>query len=237
MKINNEDLKNLYKSFIAGQISKGKEICLDSEEIIEFFFKKTSKRKKSKIINHVTHCFLCFLEFERIYDIFKHSKEFENEIIQKLLKNKSTKQEKQSLSFFKSLRKLSPLYVGVVFLMLFFSIVFFIRHNKDKKYRELSSHNISLIAPLGVQYSDIPLVFRWSKLDNSEYYILELFDDSLLPIWKSGKIKVNSYPLPRKIVESLIYEKTYFWMVTAYLPGNEKMESLLENFYLKARNK
>jgi hypothetical protein len=104
---------------------------------------------------------------------------------------------------------------------------------KPEVYRSEYSAQVKLLQPVNEKISRPSLIFRWKNVERSEYYVLELFDKTLAPIWESEKIETNELALPGEIAESLAVNETYFWMVSASLPGGEKISSRLEEFIIK----
>ncbi len=73
-----------------------------------------------------------------------------------------------------------------------------------------------------------PFVFRWQPIPDSDHYVLELFDEALLPVWTSNKIRDVQIPFPPNLKTG----KTYFWMVTAYSDEATLAESELARFVI-----
>ena len=59
MKINNKDLKNLYKEHTIETVSSSRKKCPSTEEIIQLARSKLSSKHKSKIADHASNCFHC----------------------------------------------------------------------------------------------------------------------------------------------------------------------------------
>ena len=76
------------------------------------------------------------------------------------------------------------------------------------------------------------LIFRWNPYASARYYILELFDDALLPVWTSGKTEVPHIHFPEEARSILQPGKAYFWMVTAYSGTDDIKESKLARFVM-----
>jgi hypothetical protein len=77
------------------------------------------------------------------------------------------------------------------------------------------------------------LIFKWEKFPETEYYILKLYNEALIPLYESEKIIDNQLKFPSEVLEELPVNKTYFWMVTAFTGPEKKAESDLQNFQLK----
>jgi hypothetical protein len=89
---------------------------------------------------------------------------------------------------------------------------------------------IQLIFPVRGERTRMPLVFRWEGTPRAEYYLLEIFDRSLLPLWKSPRIEGLLYELPSEAADIVKKNELYFWTITACLTDGTKMESSLEEF-------
>ena len=246
MKINNKDLKNLYKAYIIENAPLSRQNCPPTKEIISLFRSKLSEKQKSKIIDHIANCYFCSQEFEFILQTLRQEKKLRDEIRKLLLskkeallnkqgsKKKNNDLRKKLIPFFPHLSwKSASLFMGVtVIISVLFALIFF--HNHEKKaYRGQYFTSIKLIEPVKGKYQKSLLVFRWEEIKGAEYYILELFDETLLAIWESKKIFNAHTVLPKKIGNSLAENKFYFWMLTAYFPDGKKLESRIENFILK----
>ena len=92
--------------------------------------------------------------------------------------------------------------------------------------------SLQLIEPVGKKLKKTVLKFRWVEIKESEYYVIEIFDETLLSVWRSNKIYNNHFSPPEKLVDNLLKNKTYFWMLTAYFPDGRKIESRVEQFIL-----
>ncbi len=128
--------------------------------------------------------------------------------------------------------KYASLLLGIILIIsLVFTFVIF-RNHKKEEYRGTTYPLIKLIMPIKGKYHKSLLEFRWEEIRNVDYYILELFDESLKPLWKSNKIKNNYIVLPHKYVAGLPENKMYFWVLRAYLPSGKIIESEIEDFIL-----
>ncbi|MCK4264030.1 MAG: hypothetical protein KAX27_03720, partial [Candidatus Aminicenantes bacterium] len=101
---------------------------------------------------------------------------------------------------------------------------------EKREYRGANQAKIILIEPINKKYSKFLLTFKWKKIENSDYYILEIFDKTLYPVWESKKIFKTRVVLPDEISSKLIKNNRYFWMVTAFLSDGSKTESIIKEF-------
>jgi hypothetical protein len=84
--------------------------------------------------------------------------------------------------------------------------------------------------PTSSHKSPEKLTFRWQEFLSSKYYILELFDETLLPIWASPPIYDIQVQLPSEIYPKIKAGSSYFWMITAYSGEAKTGESRLARF-------
>ena len=116
-------------------------------------------------------------------------------------------------------------------LVLIISAYYLIIQKKDlTEVKRASEHIILLTAPTRVHAFPSPLIFRWQEESVSQYYILELLDNSLLPVWTSQKILDVQTQLPDEILSRLQSGNYYFWMITAFSSTQKISESELKRF-------
>jgi hypothetical protein len=242
MKIKNKDLIKLYKAHVLENIPHSRKSCPPSKEIVSFFKSKTSEKQKSRVINHITKCSSCAQEFEFMLQTRREEGKL-IEVIGKLLqseKNIATikKRGGKKINYLNERRRsffhrLSWKYAFILAGVAIIISTFFVFQNIGKReYRGPDLSRVHLIEPINGKYSKSLLVFKWNEFKDSEYYIIELFDETLFQIWKSSKIYKNQATLPAQVAKSLSINKTYFWMVTAFLPDERKIESEIEEFGL-----
>jgi hypothetical protein len=242
MKIKNEDLIKLYKAHIMENIPHSRKSCPLPKEIMSFLRAKASEEQRSKIIDHITKCSSCAQEFEFILQTRRGERKLVDEIGEFLqskenmafIKKRAGKKinhisEKRKLFFPRFAWKYALVLAGVAIIISTF-LVF--QNIGKREYRGPDLGQVGLIQPINGKYSKSLLVFKWSEFKDSEYYIIELFDESLFQIWKSNKISKNQATLPAEVAENLNTNKRYFWMVTAFLPDGQKIESEIEAFTL-----
>lgn len=242
MKIKNKDLIKLYKAHIMENIPHSRKSCPPSKEIISFFKSKTSEKQRSRIIDHITKCSSCAQEFEFILQTQREegkliegignllqSKENIAAIKKRAGKKINLTDERLKLFFPRLSWKYAIILAGVAIIISTF-LVF--QNIGKREYRGPDLSQVRLIEPIDGKYSKSLLVFKWNEFKDSEYYIIELFDETLFQIWKSNKISKNQALLPAEVAKSLNTNKTYFWMVTAFLPDGRKIESEIEEFTL-----
>lgn len=248
MKIKNKDLKNLYRAHILENFPSSRKHCPSFKKIIGSFNHKSSEKQKTKILDHITTCHYCYKEFEFIMQILRndgkinknirnfHLSNKEMAFIKKRAANSLCDLKKRKELFFPILSwKYSSLFLAGILITIILIILF-----KTNSLQLIEVHNqrgatisrIKLFKPVGARYSKSSLSFEWSELKESNYYILEMFDETLAPFWRSNKIFHHQYAPPKELIENLSKNRTYFWMVTAFYLNGKKVESPLVEFFL-----
>ena len=246
MKLTHDDLKKAYKSHIRGRILSSREGCPPAESIFRVFDKSTPPADKDKIIDHVTACSYCLQEFELMKDFVREEEKAVGDIAGYFrTKDKWTRiQGKRSkiLKIWLGSRvqarafwrwAAASLFVIIIVTGLFLIGTKSLFRTPDDRERGKLPGQVHLVSPIRGQKIGTPLLFRWERIPNAEYYQLEIFDESLLPIWKSSRIEGVNYELPRQAADLINQGKAYFWMITSWLIDGTKRESSLEEFILR----
>lgn len=244
MKITYDDLKRAYKSHIRRRIPSSREGCPPAENIFSVFDKSKSPADKEKIIDHVTGCSYCLQEFELLQGFLREEEKAVEDIASYLrAKDGSTRIPGKRPKILEILlgprvqaRPLwrlaaASLFAVIITGLFLIGIKSFFRTPEDKERGRLPGQ-VHLISPVRGQKVETPLVFRWEGTPSAEYYQLEIFDESLLPLWKSSRIEEVYYELSPQAAGIIKENKAYFWTITAWFIDGTKRESPLEEFTL-----
>lgn len=242
MKISINDFQLAYIASLSNKIPNSRKNCPSLKKLKASFSPKTSEKQKTNIIDHVTNCYFCVQEFQLIFYILRYEKKLNKELIslsppkneihgiKRIIKksvSKLTKTQKKIQPFFNW--KYAYLLFGTTILILALTLL---KNANNGGYRNVDFKRIDLVEPLNEKHSKSSLLFKWNECKESNYYVLDLFDETLLPIWRSKKIFNEYISLPKEMVECLEKNKNYYWMITAFLPGGKKVESNIEGFKL-----
>lgn len=237
MKINEADLKALYKSSIQKKAPLSRSNCPSIETISHLFLETAPESEKARVVDHITICSLCHEEFDLFLNISRdESRLFED--LKKYLPPKKRFLDQLRDLFSRNGSRFLWKYVSVPLLTaLFLTATYFVARfyiaKKEPEARGRPAGPIRLISPLYETSFDAPLVFKWDEFKPAEYVLIEIFDETLLLIWRSQKIRDNFFELPIDAREKIQKAKRYFWMVTAFLPDGSKIESSLQEFVIR----
>jgi hypothetical protein len=236
MNINNNDLRILYQSNIKDNVPNSRSDCPSPREILQFFRSEQSGHNHIKIIDHITKCYYCTQDFGIILDTLRFERKM-NHLVQKCFVVRREKSKKKFYPY-----RLLPSYfswkstVVISALIIFFALsTFLIISLKFKRYpfRSLNQNQIKIIAPIKKISPKNLVAFRWESIEHSEYYKIEIFDETLYPIWISNKIYVNNATFPLEIAPLLKKNRVIYWMVIAFYSNGTKKESSLQEFSVK----
>lgn len=215
MRIDDDQLKEIFRGYVASRKPLTRRRCPSPEVLASSFEPSASVRKKKKVIDHISGCSFCREEFMMLFEIQKSGPFRLGVLSQGRLSRHPLWQYACAL-----------LGLGLVMTSFFISV----HQTKLSSIERSAERGITLLDPKADPSLSGPLVFRWRGRSASDYYILELFDDSLLPIWTSGKIRELQTPIPPEVRTTLRPGRSYFWMVTAFSQGAKIEESQLGRF-------
>lgn len=231
MILKDDDLKRLYQEYIRDRTSDDRKECPGPVIFVEIATPGARISNRRKLLNHISQCSKCSGELRFILDINEESK---------ALSSRLTPTRKSCfLSRFRSLMPAhSPLFFRFAFA--FFGIVmtiislFLIVQRQDPQigFRSVKP-SVVLQSPINIHSSSTPLLFEWQDLPKAEYYLLELYDEELLPVWSSPSLPDCRLLLPNDVVRRLSIDKPYYWMVTAFSNNEKIADSDLVHFVLR----
>lgn len=236
MNIADDDLRRLYQAYLEEKRPGTREACPPLKDIVDLL--RNPSRRARKILSHVVDCSPCSQEVELVLKTLKSEAEF-TEAVGKLFpkaKAGSLLPCAPSPPFCSRpfWRLLPHSVIGILFAC--FLVVVFLTINGEflgkKEGRGKAAEEVSLISPVNLAVSRKTLVFHWDGPPGAAYFILELFDHALSPLWKSPGVTATASSLPAEVALRLGKNESYFWMVTVFFPDGSKIESSLKEFSL-----
>jgi hypothetical protein len=227
MKISCKVLKDLYRDYLEDQQPVSRSECPSPQDITTSIRGKSSKKRTDQLIDHIFQCPYCLEEFQFALETIREEKNFIN-ALSTIIQKKELRKKNRTDQIFPL--RLSWLY-SLILIIGVIIITFLVKNiSEESKYRGGDAHSIMLVKPKTNTPPEKQLKFEWRYVQNSDYYILEIFDEALYPIWKSDKITANHIVLSETIMNTLKKQKTHYWMVTAFRSDGKTIESRLQDF-------
>lgn len=222
MKIDNRTLVYLYREYIELNAASPRNDCPSSESLANSFVLSTSLREKRRIADHISHCRSCRNTFMILLQLHQCDAltAFDQE---------DEKRKGHPNILFSKLVNISPffrvssVFVGLVLIAT--SALLIIQNYEFSRSSRSGNAGINMTYPVTTHPKAEKLIFRWKRQPESGYYILELFDEALLPIWTSQITDALQAQLPDDVYSSLQIGKSYFWMVTGFSEDQKVDES------------
>ncbi len=236
MKIDQLELIKIIEELPHKKTSITKITCPSPKKFIALLRFELSDRKRSKVIDHLADCRTCAQEIKLINEILTAEKNFDKEAAQigSMRNPASRKKGIFEKSPFPKLSWNSMSVVAVITtVILSVSMFFLIKTNKPAIERDsiLQLNKISPDDNSSLSLSE--LIFQWENIPDSDYYTVEVFDDSLNFVWRSERIVENKIIPSAELKELLKQETTYWWMVFSILKNGKQVESDLTKFNVK----
>ena len=243
MKIDSNELKAQYQAYVESQKPISRKECPSTKKLLRLLRSRSSEKQATKIVDHISHCSYCAREFKFLVEVIRN----ENVLLQDIEQLLSSRQANESQKnddlktydsrmarryFFSRFSWRTALLI-TSFIIVGFIISSRILFRTDEKYRTDHIAGVELLQPVDEKISKTSLMFEWKDVKSSQYYILELFDKALVPIWKSDKIFKNSAVLPPELATKLQINSSYFWMITALISNGEQIKSRMAEFVIK----
>jgi hypothetical protein len=231
MKINDDNLRALFQGYATSKAPPNRKRCPSPKAIAESFEPSASVRKKKKIVDHLSGCSYCREEFMLFFQIQK------SDLGSARIEDRAAPYE-SAADLVKKRHPAHPPFwqyacVLLGFCLTIFSIFLIVQQNDLSEVQRNKETGILLSTPKAGQILAGSLVFRWQGKSATEYYVLELFDEALMPIWTSSEIRDTKLRLPADVRSGLQPGRSYFWMVTAYSGNSELVESKLARFTIR----
>jgi hypothetical protein len=227
MKISHKELKELFGHYLEDKLPIARAKCPFPEDITACLRGEIPTKRRNQTIDHILHCVLCHNEFEFALETIREEKRFIHDLGTIILGKKHKKKKKYTQLF--AFRP-SWLYSLILITVVVMIILLVKNISEEHTYRGIETQYVMLISPNKITIPRHNLKFEWEHVQNSDYYILEIFNESLYPIWKSKKITDNYTLLSKEITRRFPKDQTYYWMITAFLSDGKTIESRLKDF-------
>jgi hypothetical protein len=235
MNLDDNVLRSLYAEYLALRIPINRNKCPSLNEIDMFFISSVSWRRKKKLVDHFSNCAYCTRDFNILREVHGFETSVNIDISPITNDTKIFNNTVLTTSIRPLFWRLSWVLIG--FALIGFSINSIALKQAQIKGQRASNRMLSIFYPSSQHSFSKPLIFRWQRHIGAQFYIVELFNEYLLPVWKSEEIYNSHYILPEAILASLNGDKTYYWMVTSYTNMEKVNESELIGFKLYGKKR
>jgi hypothetical protein len=233
MKIDNKALKQLYDHYLDEVSPESREKCPAPEMLVQSIRQALPKKKRNMIIGHLSCCIHCSTEFEFLIKTLREEIEIEQKVGQILDSNETLSKPNRRNSVISYITQKKYIYAVAAALIVLFISFYVVKLRQEYEYRRARASPLQLVYPRDTRLPLSKLVFRWNGIPEADHYIIEIFDDTLLPFWRSSRIRENILSPSQSLLDKFEKNKRYFWMVTAYDEKGKSTESRLEDYIIK----
>ena len=205
--------------------------CFSIDDINEFFLHRISRRRKYKIVGHVMRCPNCRSDFLWFHELNRRTRKFIDAAADMKLKKPPGESRRWRIrEYLLCGLGLASVIVGFILI----APVSRIAAPSKVLYRDASRSDVETIfpPPRGT-LSKEDLNFRWTSRISGEYFILELYDPTMVLTWQSPKLAQKETRLPPQLLKSMKAGQDYFWSVTEVRKNGDVIESPMISFRLR----
>ncbi len=231
MKIDLESLREFYQGYAESRRPQSRKRCPSPLAIAKSLEPSASIRKKKRIVDHLSECAFCRDEFMLLFQLQRL--EPGSPKIKDRISGYNHRPLSQGIggSGYRPFWRYACVVLGLSLAVS--SFVLLVHQKQLSEVQRTRETGLLLSSPTSGQVLSAPFVFRWQRDPSSEYYVVELFDEALLPVWTSDKTHEIQMQIPPGIYARLRPGKPYFWMVTAFSRDGETKESELARFAIR----
>jgi hypothetical protein len=224
----NNELRTIYRAYAGSQKPLDRKRCPSVQAIADSFDPGASRRKKKRIIDHLSSCSYCREEFDLCFRLQTVPEDARPAPVSgKAAGSPGDLSPAAGPGAFPIWRTVS-LFLG--FGLIISVLWIFFRGRELSDVQRTEGPSVVLVSPLTPQAASKERIFRWKEFPSAQHYVLELFDEALLPVWISPPLSDRQVRLPDAIGRGMKPGSSYFWMVTAYSGQDKIGESGLARF-------
>jgi hypothetical protein len=228
MKSENDDLRAIYRAYAASHRPLSRKHCPSVRAIANSFDPGASRRKKKRIIDHLSECSYCREEFDLFFRLQMVPGDAQQESVGRRALGSPDDIPRTAGPNVFPLWRYAALVLGFG-LIVSILLLFFQRWGLVEVQRT-EGPGVVLVSPVTAQAVSKELLFRWKEFPSAQHYVLELFDEALLQVWVSPPLHDRHVQLPDNVGREIRPGSSYFWMVTAYSGQAKIGESRLGSF-------
>jgi len=238
MKLGLERLKTAYREYVRGLNPPTRADCPPIDELTRFFCSQTSRRRKDRILDHVSRCGPCAEEFDMLIGVDRAARSFADSAGHLAPGPAQRFRPRKRTRGFWALGRLAAAGAGLAAVALGLWIALgrpTSPPDDDMALRSVGQDPaITLVGPAGSVDEQTKIAFRWRI--SGEYanasWVISLFDDSLILIWESAPSAAGQILLPPDIQASLGRGRKYYWGISLVSEESES-DSDLAAFWIE----
>ena len=231
---NSSELERTLEEFFIDNPFPSKAKCPSPRTLLKLLRSELSEKKQKKVSAHISCCRSCVREIKFIHSMLRAEQTADQDLTLILKKrDRILVRTKKPLRFPHFKPAWSFRTIWIVTLCVVLAASYFLFNLRKPAIERETTVSLALIHPTEKHVNKSELIFKWEAVPESEYSILEIFDDSLNLVWRSDRILLNRLEPEEALIKILRPEDTYLWMVTSFLTSGLKVESKLAKFTLK----
>lgn len=230
MNLDDDRLKRIYRAHVAGQRPPDRRTCPSVEELARFFDPAAPRRRKRRIVDHITRCAPCHREFETLLEIERKRKALVGEI-ERVEAGAGGSQAPAKRPFWRA----RTLRFAVVLLVIASAVAIYlqiVRSTLPKQIYRGPEDAVRALRPIGDCRRATASPFIWEDASGAGSYVVEIFDSELELLWVSPRLPVRALVLPPEVLAKIAPGQPHFWTVSAYRDGEKTGEASLVEFRL-----
>jgi len=231
MKSENDDLRAIYRAYAASHRPLSRKRCPSIRAIANSFDPGASKRKKRRIIDHLSACSYCREEFDLFFRLQTISWDTRRASVGRPALGSPGEVPRAANPSILPLWRYAALVLG--FGLIASILLLFFQTWELVEVQRTEGPGVVLVSPVAAQAASKGLLFRWKEFPSAQHYVLELFDEALLRVWVSPPLHDRQVQLPDNMGWEIKPGSSYYWMVTAYSGQARIGESRLANFKIR----
>lgn len=231
MKYDDDLLKAAFQAGMATPGPRDRRGCPSPESLARSFEPRASRREKRRIIDHLATCSFCREEFEFYHELQVFHKELQIEYEEDDHAEAIDTIAKGGRSLVRPLLNYVSLLLG--FIIISSAVILLFKSVNISETERSKPSAVILAYPTSSHHMSEELTFQWKPYPSAQYYVLELFNDSLEPLWTSPPIQGLQIRLPRELGDEIKPGSHYYWMITAYSGPSKTGESKLMPFVIR----
>ena len=229
VKISFFEISKAYQSYLKDGVHSRQAVCPTNERILASVLSDVSREEKELIASHAANCYECsqiLIEAQKISSGIDNYVDRSKALIKPSGKANGTRNKRRR----PWIVGYKPAVISAALLcILICGLFIFVPRMRFNSRAAVSKEQISVISPVNIEVRVADLQFKWKKVPNSKYYLIELFDSALCLVWRSEPIDEIMAGIPAD-TKAVFQPGTYYWILTAIRLDDTSLKSDLKEF-------